>query len=180
MSSYVKKINPETDSTSNLMDVLNFSKNMINTQINDKSTNFHQIIKILPKEIAIQRMKLAGLTQEEINKCCKDPTLFLKKSHSSLPVSKNKNKGPKYIPLARRGDKPDAIAWIVKNHPEVKNNQISKLIGTTKDTIEKIRTRTHWNISNITAKHPVLLSLCTQEDLDEAIIKAGGILDAQS
>ena len=67
MSSYVKKINPETDSTSNLMDVLNFSKNMINTQINDKSTNFHQIIKILPKEIAIQRMKLAGLTQEEIN-----------------------------------------------------------------------------------------------------------------
>ena len=98
----------------------------------------------------------------------------------ALPKSQsvpNKNKGPKYIPLARRGDKPDAIAWIVKNHPEVKNNQISKLIGTTKDTIEKIRTRSHWNISNITAKHPVLLSLCTQEDLDEAIIKAGGSLD---
>jgi len=119
------------------------------------------------------------LTKEEIDKCCKDSSLFLKKSVSSLPEASNKNKGPKYIPLARRGDKPDAIAWIVKNHPEVKNNQISKLIGTTKDTIEKIRTRSHWNISNITAKHPVLLSLCTQEDLDEAIIKAGGSIDDQ-
>ena len=57
--------------------------------------------------------------------------------------------------------------------------QISKLIGTTKDTIEKIRTRSHWNISNIMAKHPVLLSLCTQEDLDEAIIKAGGSTDTE-
>ena len=120
------------------------------------------------------------LTQEEIDKCCNDTSLFLTKSNSSLPETKNKNKGPKYIPLARRGDKPDAIAWIVKNHPEVKNNQISKLIGTTKDTIEKIRTRSHWNISNITAKHPVLLSLCTQEDLDEAIIKAGGSLDTEN
>ena len=117
------------------------------------------------------------LTQEEIDSCCNDATLFLKKSASSLPENKNKNKGPKYIPLARRGDKPDAIAWIVKNHPEVKNNQISKLIGTTKDTIEKIRTRSHWNISNITAKHPVLLSLCTQDDLENAIIKAGGSIE---
>ena len=105
---------------------------------------------------------------------------FLRNLIPHLPEPKNKNKGPKYIPLARRGDKPDAIAWIVKNHPEVKNNQISKLIGTTKDTIEKIRTRSHWNISNITAKHPVLLSLCTQEDLDEAIIKAGGSVDAHN
>ena len=120
------------------------------------------------------------LTQEEIDSCCNDATLFLKKSASSLPENKNKNKGPKYIPLARRGDKPDAIAWIVKNHPEVKNNQISKLIGTTKDTIEKIRTRSHWNISNITAKHPVLLSLCTQDDLENAIIKAGGSIETNS
>ena len=120
------------------------------------------------------------LTQEEINNCCNDSKLSLKKSSSSLPKSKNKNKGPKYIPLARRGDKPDAIAWIVKNHPEVKNNQISKLIGTTKDTIEKIRTRSHWNISNITAKHPVLLSLCSQDDLENAIIKAGGSIETNS
>ena len=117
------------------------------------------------------------LTQLEIDKCCNDSNLQLKKSYSSLTEPKSKLKGPKYIPLARRGDKPDAIAWIVKNHPEVKNSQISKLIGTTKDTIEKIRTRSHWNISNITAKHPVLLSLCTQEDLENAIIKAGGKVD---
>ena len=117
------------------------------------------------------------LTQEEIDKCCNDPSLSLQKASSLSYEPKSKNKGPKYIPLARRGDKPDAIAWIVKNHPEVKNNQISKLIGTTKDTIEKIRTRSHWNISNITAKHPVLLSLCSQEDLDEAIIKSGGSID---
>ena len=117
------------------------------------------------------------LTQEEIDNCCNDSSLFLKKSVSSLPESKAKTKGPKYVPLARRGDKPDAIAWIVKNYPEVKNNQISKLIGTTKDTIEKIRTRSHWNISNITAKHPVLLSLCSQEDLENAIIKAGGTVE---
>ena len=62
----------------------------------------------------------------------------------------------------------------------VNQNQISKLIGTTKDTIEKIRTRSHWNISNITAKHPVLLSLCTQEDLENAIIKAGGLIETNS
>ena len=117
------------------------------------------------------------LTKEEIDNCCNNSTLSLKKSISSLPDSKNKSKGPKYIPLARRGDKPDAIAWIVKNHPEVKNNQISKLIGTTKETIEKIRTRSHWNISNITAKHPVLLSLCEQADLENAIIKAGGKIE---
>ena len=120
------------------------------------------------------------LTQEEIDNCCNDAKLSLKRSSSSLQETKNKNKGPKYIPLARRGDKPDAIAWIVKNHPEVKNNQISKLIGTTKDTIEKIRTRSHWNISNITAKHPVLLSLCTQDDLENAIIKAGGSIETNS
>jgi hypothetical protein len=115
------------------------------------------------------------LTQLEIDKCCNDTNLQLKKSYSSL--TEPKSKGAKYIPLARRGDKPNAIAWIVKNHPEVKNSQISKLIGTTKDTIEKIRTRSHWNISNISAKHPVLLSLCAQEDLENAIIKSGGKVD---
>ena len=120
------------------------------------------------------------LTQVEIDKCSNDPSLSLTRSNSSFPETKSKDKGPKYIPLARRGDKPDAIAWIVKNHPEVKNNQISKLIGTTKDTIEKIRTRSHWNISNITAKHPVLLSLCSQDDLNEAILKAGGSIESQN
>ena len=69
---------------------------------------------------------------------------------------------------------------MVKNHPELKDTQISRLVGTTKSTIEKIRTRTHWNISNITAKHPVLLNLCSNEDLEKEIIKAGGVIDAVS
>ena len=73
---------------------------------------------------------------------------------SNNNFTKNKTKGPKYIPLSRRGDKPNAVAWLVKNHPELKDSQISRLIGTTKSTIEKIRNRTHWNISNISAKHP--------------------------
>ena len=85
-----------------------------------------------------------------------------------------KTKGPKYVPLSRRGDKPNAIAWLVKYHPELKDSQIGRLIGTTKNTIEKIRDRSHWNILNITAKHPVLLELCNYEDLNNAIIKAGG------
>ena len=79
----------------------------------------------------------------------------------------NKTKGPKYIPLSRRGDKPNAVAWLVKNHPELKDSQISRLVGTTKSTIEKIRNRSHWNISNISAKHPILLKLCSQEDLEK-------------
>ena len=69
---------------------------------------------------------------------------------------------------------------MVKNHPELKDSQISRLVGTTKSTIEKIRSRTHWNISNITAKHPVLLNLCTNEDLEKEIIKSGGIIKEAS
>ncbi len=117
------------------------------------------------------------LTLEEIDKCSKDPNLKLKKSDDNLPTSSSRTKGPKYIPLSRRSDKPDAVAWIVKNHTELKDSQISRLVGTTKSTIEKIRNRTHWNISNITAKHPVLLNLCTKEDLEKEILKSGGKID---
>ena len=91
-----------------------------------------------------------------------------------MPEVSLKTKGPKYIPLSRRVDKPNAIAWMVKYHPELKDSQIVRLIGTTKNTIEKIRDRTHWNILNITAKHPVLLELCSYEDLNKAIVKSGG------
>ncbi len=117
------------------------------------------------------------LSKEEIEKCSKDPNLKLKKSNDNLPISSSRTKGPKYVPLSRRSDKPDAIAWIVKNHSELKDSQISRLIGTTKSTIEKIRSRTHWNISNITAKHPVLLNLCSNEDLEKEILKSGGKID---
>mgnify|MGYP005712371505 FL=1 len=78
--------------------------------------------------------------------------------------------------MSRRSDKPNAVAWLVKNHPELKDSQISRLVGTTKSTIEKIRNRSHWNISNISAKHPILLKLCSQEDLEKEVLKSGGVI----
>ena len=114
------------------------------------------------------------ITNEEIQRCEKDTSATLKIISSNLPEVSLKTKGPKYVPLSRRGDKPNAIAWLVKYHSELKDSQIVRLIGTTKSTIEKIRDRSHWNILNITAKHPVLLELCSYEDLNKAIVKAGG------
>ena len=114
------------------------------------------------------------LTQEELDRCQNDPTARLVLAKSDLPTPNRRTKGPRYVPVARRGDKPDGIAWLVKHHPELKDSQIVKLIGTTKETIGKIRERSHWNIANITAKHPAMLGLCSQGDLDAAIEKAGG------
>ena len=114
------------------------------------------------------------LSKLEIDRCELDPEAKLVQSKTNLPQPTARTKGPRYVPVARRGDKPDAIAWVVKHHPEISDSQIGKLIGTTKETIKKIRERTHWNISNITAKHPAMLGLCTQSDLNAAIEKAGG------
>ena len=95
------------------------------------------------------------LSQEEVARCEADPDARLELAKSDLPQPTARTKGPRYVlPVARRGDKPDAIAWLVKHHPELSDAQISRLIGTTKDTITKIRERTHWNIANIQAKHP--------------------------
>ena len=115
------------------------------------------------------------LTAEEIKRCEADPEARLELAKSELPAPTRTTKGPRYVPVARRSDKPDAIAWIVKNHPEVKDSQIVKLIGTTKDTIAKIRDRTHWNITNITPKHPVPLGLCAKATLYAEIERAGGV-----
>jgi hypothetical protein len=114
------------------------------------------------------------LTIEEIKRCEEDPSAELVRSGTPLPEPTKRTGGPRYVPLARRGDKPDAIAWILKHHPEITDSKISKLIGTTKETITKIRERSHWNIANISAKHPVRLGLCSQGDLDTAIEKSGG------
>jgi len=86
-------------------------------------------------------------------------------------ASKAKTKGGRYTPVARRQDKPDAVAWFIKFHPSIPDAQIVKLIGTTKNTINSVRGRTHWNSSNLKPKDPVLLGLCTQTRLDEAIAK---------
>ena len=114
------------------------------------------------------------LTAEEIQRCEADPSARLKMAKIAVPRAAERTKGPRYTAMAKRQDKPDGIAWLVKHHPELKDSQIVKLIGTTKETITKIRERTHWNISNISAKHPAMLGLCKQADLDAAIEKAGG------
>jgi len=114
------------------------------------------------------------LTSEEIKRCEEDSSANLVLAQSNLPQPTMRTKGPRYVPVARRGDKPDGIAWLVKHHPELSDAQIGKLIGTTKETIKKIRERTHWNIQNIQAKHPAMLGLCSQGDLNAAIEKAGG------
>lgn len=111
--------------------------------------------------------------KEEIEKAENDPNYRMKhKRRTDLPGLKTRSKGPKYTPVSKRGDKPDGIAWILKNHPDVKDSQIVKLIGTTKPTINNIRNRTHANIANIRPRHPAELGLCSYQELDAAIRKA--------
>lgn len=111
------------------------------------------------------------LAKEEIERCCKDPNakLQLKLSNAYETVSKVKKKGAKYTPIARRQDKPDAIYWLIKNFPEIKDSTIIKLIGTTKSTVDAVRNRTHWNMANIRQRDPVLLGICSQTDLDKVV-----------
>ncbi len=112
------------------------------------------------------------LTKEEIARCEKDPAARLELKKRDLPDIQVRSKGPRYTPVTKRSEKPDAIAWIIKNHPEVTDAQIVRLIGTTKNTIEKIRDRSHWNISNIKPRDPVILGLCKQGDINAAVEKA--------
>ncbi|HEV2299954.1 MAG TPA: cell cycle transcriptional regulator TrcR [Stellaceae bacterium] len=111
-------------------------------------------------------------TAEEIARCQADPNARLKLSPQAIPPQLVKHKGPRYTPVAKRQDKPDAIAYLLKSHPELSDAQISKLIGTTKPTIAAVRDRTHWNSPNIKPRHPVGLGLCTLEELDRAIARS--------
>ena len=110
------------------------------------------------------------LTHEEIERGQADPNYRLK-MHKA-PVDVSRTKGPRYTPVSKRQDKPDGIAWIIRNHPEISDAQIGKLIGTTRNTINAIRDRSHWNISNIQPKDPVTLGLCSQRELDAAVARA--------
>ncbi len=112
------------------------------------------------------------LTAEEIARCEKDPRGRLKMIKTDLPQPVVRSKGPRYTPVSKRADKPDAIAYLVKNHPELQDAQIARLLGTTKETIAKVRDRSHWNSSNIKPNNPVLLGLCKSADLDAAIKRA--------
>jgi uncharacterized protein len=110
------------------------------------------------------------LTMEEIEKGQADPDYRLKMSKG--PDQVRRTKGPRYTPVSKRQDKPDGIAWILRNHPEISDGAIGKLIGTTRTTIAAIRDRSHWNIANIVPKDPVTLGLCSQRELDAIVAKA--------
>lgn len=112
------------------------------------------------------------LSREEIAKGEKDPYYRLKLAEPKVRVPEAKRKGPRYTPLSKRQDRPNAILWLVRNHPELKDAQVSRLIGTTKSTIEQIRNRSHWNSANLTAMDPVTLGLCSQIDLDLEVERA--------
>ena len=113
------------------------------------------------------------LTREQIEEAEKNPKLRLKMAppKHKMPIVKQK-KAPRYTPVSKRQDKPDAVYWILRNHPEMPDADIIKLIGTTKSTIQKIRERSHWNATNIKAVDPVTLGLCSQLELDLAVSRA--------
>ena len=107
-------------------------------------------------------------TQEELDKSIADDSYIMKLSRNDLPTVKKRAKGPRYTPVSKRADKPDAIAWILKNHPEISDAQITKLVGTTKPTINAVRERTHPNSSNLRPRNPAELGLCTYAELEKS------------
>ena len=120
------------------------------------------------------------LTREEIETAERDPThqLHLAEPKVVVPEMPAK-KGPRYTPVSRRHDRPNAVLWLLRNHPELKDSQIMRLVGTTKPTIAQIRDRTHWNAPNLTPQDPVTLGLCSQIDLDNEVKKAARRLERE-
>lgn len=121
------------------------------------------------------------LTRDQIERCEADENkrLVLVKKQETVPTPVRRQ-GPRYTPVSRRQDRPNAIAWLVRYHPELSDAQVSKLVGTTKPTIQAIRDRTHWNSANITAVDPVSFGLCTQIELDALVQKAADKLARQA
>jgi len=112
------------------------------------------------------------LTREEIEKAEADPGYRMKISDPKVRVAAPKRKGPRYTPISRRNERPNAIKWLLRNHPEMKDAQIMRLVGTTKSTIDAVREGTHWNNANITPMDPVTLGLASQIDLDLEVSRA--------
>ena len=120
----------------------------------------------------INPVAAGDLTVEEIERCQKNPNARLKAEKPTIPQPKARPKGARYTPVAKRQERPDAIAWLLKNYPELGDGQISRLLGTTKATIASIRDRSHWNAPNIKPQNPVNLGLCSSVDLEKAITLA--------
>lgn len=109
------------------------------------------------------------VTMDEIRRCEADTNARLAHPKTTVPAPRARPKGARYTPVAKRQDRPDAIAWLLKNYPELSDAQISKLIGTTKTTIAAVRDRTHWNASQIKPQNPVNLGICSSADLEKSI-----------
>ncbi len=120
------------------------------------------------------------LSRDEIQRAEEDSTHRLKLLEPKVEVPEVKTKrGPRYTPVSRRQDRPNAILWLLKSHPELKDSQIMRLVGTTKPTIQAIKERTHWNSPNLVAQDPVTLGLCSQIDLDAAVKRAAARLERE-
>ena len=113
------------------------------------------------------------LTKDEIDRCAdnEDESLKIIENEISEKTEQSKKK-KKYTPLSKRQDRPDAVYWLIRNHPELKDSQVARLVGSTKNTIDAIRKRTHWNMANIRPQDPIGLGICRQVELDEALAKA--------
>jgi len=111
------------------------------------------------------------LTAQEIKRCEADPDARLKLVPANNPINK-RSRGARYTPVAKRNDRPDAIAFVLRNFPQLSEAQVIKLLGTTKDTIQKVRERSHWNSTNIKPRDPVILGLCSQTDLNAMVAQA--------
>ena len=118
------------------------------------------------------------LTREAIEEAEREPSRDLHLAEPKVVVPETPTrKGPRYTPVSRRQDRPNAVLWLLRNHPELKDSQIMRLVGTTKPTITQIRERSHWNAPNLTPQDPVTLGLCSQIDLDAEVKKAARRLD---
>jgi hypothetical protein len=111
------------------------------------------------------------LTMEEVRRGEADPAYRLRLLESTIPTPK-RSRGARYTPVAKRNDRPDGIAFLLRNYPQLTEAQIAKLMGTTKETIQKVRDRTHWNTANIKPRDPVILGLCSQTDLNAMVAQA--------
>lgn len=112
------------------------------------------------------------LTQADLERAEGDPKVKLRLNKTDIPIPKARAKGARYTPVSKRQDRPDAIAWLLKHHPELTDAQISRLIGTTKPTILSVRDRSHWNAANIKPQNPVTLGLCTEPELEKMVVIA--------
>ena len=116
---------------------------------------------------------LAGqLTRDEIELSSKDKGRPLQLNKKFIEIRSKEKKRPRYTPLSKRQDRPDSILWLIKNHPEISDSQIGRLVGTTKNTVSLIRNKTYWNFSNLSPKDPVAINLCSQLDIQKSIEKA--------